>query len=315
MKFKNLKLLVSMSCLILILAACNEDDAAPRNMGSVQFEITDAPIDDASVKSVFVTVADIKVDGQSISGFNKTTIDVLAFQNGNTSFLADTELEAKTYTDLTLVLDFENDENGDQPGCYVAEEDGSTKHPLFSSSNEISVQSNFEVISDLESKVVVDFDLRKCVQRENKQDDQYEFVSNAEFRSGIRVVTKNETGVVKGKCNDSVSNSDKIVVYAYKKGEYNRDTETSAQGQSEIEFANAVSSSSVNASGNFEMHFLEKGDYELVYCSYKENAQNEMKLEGTLMIGVLGTINLSSVSVDAAATVDVEVNVSGMLPL
>ena len=111
MKFKNLKLLVSMSCLILILAACNEDDAAPRNMGSVQFEITDAPIDDASVKSVFVTVADIKVDGQSISGFNKTTIDVLAFQNGNTSFLADTELEAKTYTDLTLVLDFENDEN------------------------------------------------------------------------------------------------------------------------------------------------------------------------------------------------------------
>jgi len=298
-----------------ILFSCGDDESASTLRGSARFEITDAPIDDASVKSVFVTVTEIKADGKTISGFNKTTIDVLAFQNGDTKFLADTELEAKSYSELTLVLDFESDENGNSPGCYVAEEDGNTKHPLASASNEIKVQADFDVSPGVDANVVIDFDLRKCVQREDDSTDKYEFVSTTEMQSGIRVVSKTEAGVVKGNCNDSVSGSDKVVVYAYKKGTYNRDAEVKGQGQSNIEFANAESSSTVNASGNFQLHFLEKGDYELVYCSYKENAENEMELKGTLVVNVLGGLDVNALSVGAGLSIDVSVVVTGMISI
>jgi len=315
MKLKNSFLLLTVFAIVFLLISCGEDDSSSDLNGSARFEITDAPIDDASVKSVFVTVAEIKADGKTISGFNKTTIDVLAFQNGDTKLLADTKLEAKSYSELTLVLDFENDENGNSPGCYVEEEDGNTKHPLTSSSNELTVQADFDISATVDANIVVDFDLRKCVQREDNGNDNYEFVSKTELQSGIRVVNRNEAGVVKGNCNDSVSDSDKIVVYAYKKGSFNRDTEVSGQGQSNIEFANAESSANVDVNGNFQMHFLEQGQYELVYCSYKENSNNEMELTGTLQVNVLGNLDLSSIAVGASLSVDVSVVVTGMIPL
>jgi hypothetical protein len=47
--------------------------------------------------------------------------------------------------------------------------------------------------------------------------------------------------------------------------------------RSNIEFSNAISSSSLDANGNFELHFLEEGDYQINYCSYEENSTIEIE--------------------------------------
>jgi hypothetical protein len=38
----------------------------------LKIELTDAPIDDTRVEGVFVTIADVKVDGQSLEGIQQS---------------------------------------------------------------------------------------------------------------------------------------------------------------------------------------------------------------------------------------------------
>lgn len=302
--------------LLFAYSACTEDDTdSSSTTGSVRFEITDAPIDDASVSAVFVTVTDIQVDGQSLQGFNKTTVNVLALQNGNTELLGNTDLEVGSYSDVTLVLDFEVDANGNSPGCYIQETGGTVKHKLESTSNELSLAADVLVEANQQATFVMDFDLRKTVTREDNQGDNYEFVSQSELEAGIRIVAESRTGVIAGSASDMISNSDKIVVYAYKRGEYNQNTEVSGQGQSNVEFANAVSSAQVDANGNYSIHFLEEGDYELNFLSYRENSAGEMELNGSLSVDVVGSLNLGAINVSAQSSTSVDVIVTGILPL
>lgn len=313
---KNLFVLLVAVSMLTVFTSCEKDDDGSELTGSARFEITDSPIDDASVEGAFVTVSEIKVDGKSVEGFNKTTIDVLAYQNGATKLLADAELEAKTYSSVTLVLDYETDANGNSPGCYIKEAGSDVKHKLASTSNEITISHNLIVAANQQSNWVFDFDLRKCVKREdNGANDQYEFVTPAELEAGIRVVAKGSAGVIKGNCNNAATAADKVVVYAYKKGEYNRNTEINGQGASNVEFSNAVASTTVDASGNYELHFLEEGDYELHFCSYDENTDGESEIKGTLLLDILGSLDLTALSLDASATLTVNVAVTGLLPL
>src|SRR6266850_399275 len=89
---------------MFMLPACNRSNE-PMGRGEAEFQITDAPSDDASIKGVVVTVADIMVDGKSISGFAKQTIDLKTYQEGNTKLLGTAQLDAKSYNSITLVLD------------------------------------------------------------------------------------------------------------------------------------------------------------------------------------------------------------------
>lgn len=297
--------------------ACDDDDSTDSTSlnGTARFEITDAPIDDASVSAVFVTVTDVQVDGQSIEGFNTTTVDVLALQNGNTDLLASTELEAGSYSNVTLTLDFDTDANGNSPGCYVEENGGAIKHKLESTSNELTLAADVFIEASQQVTFVMDFDLRKTVQREDNQGDDYEFVSQSELEAGIRVVAESETGVISGTFSDMLSNSDKVVVYAYKTGEYNQSVETSGQGRSNIEFANAVSSAQIDANGNYSLHFLEEGEYELHYFSFEENSSGETELSASLTVDVIGSLNLNAINLSAQSTTSVNVVVTGFLPI
>ncbi|MFT4536597.1 MAG: hypothetical protein ACJA1A_000935 [Saprospiraceae bacterium] len=315
MTFKKISFLLTFIGISILFFSCQNNDDSNELQGSVKFEITDAPIDDANVKGAFVTIAEIKVDGEAIEGFNKTTIDVLAYQNGDTKLLANSDLDAKSYSEVTFVLDFETDASGNSPGCYVEEQEGNVKHKLTSASNEITINHNFEVAAESQSEFVVDFDLRKCIKKEQNSNDKYEFVLKSEMEAGIRVVSKSKVGIIKGNCDDLFSSSDKVVVYAYQKGTYQRDTEVQGQGQSNIEFSKAETSSSLDANGNFELHFLEEGEYEIHYCSYEENSDGEMELKGTLEVNVLGALDLGAISVGASASVEINVLVTGLLSI
>lgn len=131
-----LKLVALATVMIFTFAQCEEgvtttEPTDPQEKsGQANFEITDAPIDDASVEGVFVTITAIKVDGETYDGFSgKQTINLTNYQEGNTKVLGMGELDAQSYSEITLVLDYEMDAMGDAPGCYVATVDG-MKHDL-----------------------------------------------------------------------------------------------------------------------------------------------------------------------------------------
>jgi hypothetical protein len=296
----------------LVLFSCNKDDSG-KDRGTVQIEITDSPADDANVKAVFVTVADVKVDGKSLEGFSKTTVEISALQNGLTEALCNTELDAGAYSEITLVLDYDQDASGAAPGCYVVDA-GGLKKKLSSQASEIKLAYNFAIEAEKSLNLVADFDLRKCIARAGAA-GEYTFATKAEMEKGIRVVRKDRCGKIEGDFSDLLSNSDKVVVYAYKKGSFNKGVETKAQGASGVQFSNAVCSAAVGANGKFELHFLEAGEYEIHFASYKQNAQGEMALNAMLSVDVLNSINLGAISVSASASVFIDVLVTGLLPL
>lgn len=298
----------------ITMFSCEKSDI-DESKGTARIEITDAPIDDANVKSTFVTIADVKLDGKSVEGFSKVTIDLLAYQKGNTKVLGIANLDAKTYSNVTLVLDYEKDQNGAAPGCYVQETNG-TRHALVSTVNEITLNYNYLVQAGQQTDLVVDFDLRKAIKRQDNTTDKYDFVTAAELNTALRVAAKSKAGVIKGKVQDVISQSDKVVVYAYKKGQYNRNTEVDGQGASDIEFKNAVTSATVDASGNYELHFLETGEYELVIAGYtKNNSTGQMSLKGTLTANSTNSLNLGLLNLNAGAALTVDVLVTALLPL
>ncbi len=314
MTFKSkISRLFIFSILSLSIVACNKDNTS--SPGQVNFEVTDAPFDDVEVQSVFVTVASVKVDGKTIDNFNgKATFDIAAYQRGQTKGLGSTNLASGTYSNVTLVLDNEKDQSGNAPGCYVLTKSGQKKAiTAASATSEIVLNGQFKSYADKSSTAVMDFDLRKTIVSNGTSG--YKFVSNSEMTSGIRIVGKSETGVIKGSTADaSATASEKIVVYAYKKGTYNKATEMQGQGSSGVEFKNAVTSS-VASNGSYELHFLEAGDYELHCISYKDsNKDGKLEIQGEFQASLLGSLNITALSVAANATVTANINMTAVLP-
>ncbi|MBT8281179.1 MAG: DUF4382 domain-containing protein [Muriicola sp.] len=299
---------------IFLFQSCSKDDNEADMSGETydtSFKITDAPIDNANVEGVFVTITDVKVDGNSLEGFNATTVNLAALVNGQTATLGNLDLAARTYSNMELVLDYETDVEGNSPGCYVALANGA-KDKLTASANTISVNDSFEVFANTTNEVVFDFDLRKTIKEEQGTlESDFEFVSMSELSAGIRTVNEETTGEISGAANDAEDTSDRIVVYAYEKGTFNAETETNGQGESNVTFKNAVTSSVVNSTtGSYTLSFLEEGEYELVFASY--NKDGDVFYFNALLEAESTTgLNLGAINVSSALQISANVTITG----
>ncbi|HTH55830.1 MAG TPA: DUF4382 domain-containing protein [Cyclobacteriaceae bacterium] len=255
------------------LAACHKDE--PAGVGTAEIQMTDAPSDDASIKSVFVTVTAVRVDGKAISGFNTQTIDLKAYQEGNVTSLGTTQLASGTHGQITFVLDVDHDANGNTPGCYVQTVDNA-KYKLGAAGNiEVTVAKTWNLTANATTTIVADFDVRKSIRWSADNTIRYAFVNADNLNASVRVVDKAKAGMVSGTyAEQNSSNADKIIVYAYKKGTFNAATETQAQGDDAIYFKNAVSSAEVKGtvSQTFKIAYLEDGDYEFHFAAYSKDA-------------------------------------------
>lgn len=304
---------LALIALVGMMSCSKNDDAAMEGESyNTSFEVTDAPIDNAEVEAVFVTIANVSVDGKSLEGFTATTINLAALVNGKTEALGNLDLQAKSYSSIVFELDFDKDVNGDAPGCYVEKANGE-KDALVASSNKITINDTFEVLANATNVIVVDFDLRKTIKEEKDGlSSDFNFVTMAELTAGIRTVNAELTGKISGSANDANNTSDKIIVYAYEKGTFNADVETQGKGESEVTFANAVTSAEVkNLSGSYSLDFLEEGEYELIFASYKEDDNSEFYFNALLNVESTTGLNLGAIEVSSAIQISANVTVTG----
>lgn len=310
---KNLiGIITTVLAVALAFTSCQKDNSGNSGSASTTIKVTDAPIDDANVSGAFVTITDVKLDGQSVQGFTKITIDLMAYQNGATKTLGNFNLQGKTYSSITFVLDFDADASGNAPGCYVLGT-GGTKHKLQTTTNTFTVTKNFTLQSASSNSIIADFDLRKIITHQSGTADHFDFVTAAELQSSVRLVVENQTGTISGTLTGNTSGSEKVIAYAYKKGTFNRTAEMQASGASGIEFKNAISSSLVSGTGSYKLNFLEAGDYEIHFASYKDtDANNEFELKGTLI--VTSGIDILGLTVNSNTTLTANVLASGVLP-
>ncbi|MGB7394403.1 MAG: DUF4382 domain-containing protein [Pricia sp.] len=300
---------------LLTMTSCSkndEDDSTTMEAEAynTSFKITDAPVDHANVEAVFVTISDVKVDGTSLEGFSKTTIELSALVDGKTETLGNLDLEAGSYSSIELELDYATDAAGNAPGCYVATVDGE-KDKIEASASSIDVGDTFEVFAEASNEVVIDFDLRKTIKEEQGSfPSDFEFVSMSELSAGIRALNEKSTGMIEGSADDS-GDFEKIVVYAYKKGSFDAEAETKGKGESNVTFANAVTSSAVaSADGFYSLNFLSEGDYELVFASYTKDG-DQFFFNALLEAESTTGLDLGAISVTSTLQLSADVTITG----
>ncbi|WP_072763435.1 DUF4382 domain-containing protein [Arenibacter nanhaiticus] len=304
--------LAGIALMAMVSCSKNDDTAMEGESYNTSFEVTDAPIDNADVEAVFVTIANVTVDGKALEGFSATTVNLAALVNGKTAALGNLDLQARSYSDIVFELDFDKDVNGDAPGCYVEKANGE-KDALVAASNKIKITDSFEVLAQAKNVIVIDFDLRKTIKEEKSAlSSDFDFVTMSELSAGIRTVNKETTGKISGTASDSQNTSDKIIVYAYKKGTFNADVETKGKGESGVTFANAVTSAEVKKgiTSSYSLDFLEEGEYELIFASYKEEG-NGFSFNSLLEVESATGLKLGLIDVNSALNLTVNVKVTG----
>lgn len=314
MKTRKVLILPVMILFTLFMVQCNNDDGFEMNKGEVNIEMTDAPADNADVKGTFITVADVKINGKSIDGFSKQTIEISAYHSGEVTMLAKHQLEAGTYNEISLVLDTEHDVHGNSPGSYVLTTDGQ-KHELNVESGsklEISISKEFSIGYDSTTNLVLDFDLRKSIVADSTDSGemQYGFVSETEMNNAVRIVDKEESGKIKGTVEGEFDSKSEVYVYLYRKGEFNILTETNGFGSSNVLFAHAVTSAKLQSDGSYILPFVEEGEYEIHVASYSNgllgNRFHAMLNANASILGML----LNSINVFADATTEINIRIS-----
>lgn len=301
--------------LVFFVSCSTDDDTVDPGAETYQTQVylTDAPVDNPNVAAVFVTVAEVKVNGKSIEGFNKTTINLSSLQNGRTELLGSLQLQSGPTSQIVLVLDNETDASGASPGNYVLTANGEKK-ALVSASEQISINDSAEILQSTSNEIILDFDLRKTVV--SPASEEYEFASDTQLSNSIRAVNKANAGTISGKVTDfGNAKSKAMVAFAYEKGAYAAsERNPNAEG---VRFAKAVSSARVNQdTGEFELHFIKNGDYEMHFVSYSDdNADGRLELKGEVGATSATGINLSGFSLESGATVNLSVKFTGILNL
>ncbi|MCB0667430.1 MAG: DUF4382 domain-containing protein, partial [Saprospiraceae bacterium] len=262
----------------------------------------------------------ISISGIVLSDTNmmkeKTSIDLLAYQNGNTKSLGIFEVPARTYDHISLELDLQEDAFGNIPGCFVATQEGK-KHNLYPSTLLHKVLTlpleNLEVAPDENIQLLLDFDLRKLIRYgASATEIKYQFIDDRSMEEAIRVLDLSQTGGIKGKFLDETNQDFKMLVHAYQSGTFSRSREIRASETDLPNFYGAVNSSLIDSDGEFNLPFLSKGSYQLVFCAISKGGENEL-------IGILDATGISgsaldNIHVEPGNQVQVEGTINEILP-
>ncbi len=310
---KNQNSKLGLFIMLFLFGSCEKSVFAPQtnindsqaSQGGLKMSITDAPIDSPDVKGAFITISEIKVDGKVFEGFKgPKTVNLLELQNGNTLQLGSDQVAAGSYSKIQLLINASSDDQGNSPGCYITKSNGSKETLELSGNGSTEIElrpKNFQVNENQELEIIMDFDLRKSIKSKN---NDFAFVTKGELTAAVRAEIKNNTGSIKGKLENSAGNE--LVVYVYKKGSFNANTETKGQGSSNIMFAKAITSAKINADGSFTLSYLPEGEYE-IYC---EKKSNNISTGLDVLVNLESSVNLKSVPVKAGAQTSLNLSIN-----
>ena len=195
---------------------------------------------------------------------------------------------------------------------------GNVKHNLAvegETQGEVTISKPFEVEANTESSLVVDFDIRRAIVREEDEstETEYRFTTEAELENAVRVVSENNTGNISGKVNMLFASENETYVFVYHKGEFNNSVESQGQGNSNVLFANAVTSAKADSEGNYKLSFLEEGEYEIHVVSFSKMDGHSMFSGFLNATSAVAGILLNNVSISSNTQLVLNIDVSGSI--
>ena len=136
----------------------------------------------------------------------------------------------------------------------------------------------------------------------------YSLGANPELDGYLRFDDENYSGSLKGTYSGQIKSKEEVAVYVYKKGQFKAGSEL--KGSDGIRFKNAVASAMVNkgpAAHTYQIHFLDKGQYEVHFVSYEEGTTGSLVMRSELEVDTHPEVNLTEIEIKAGieATIDV----------
>ena len=276
-----MKLLSRLSILLLAVLGAVAFQACPQlATTNVAMSLYDAPVDDPLYAGVYLTITGITVNGKEVDDFpGKMTLEVSALQDGITAQLAEAKMAPGVYDEIALILDYDKDEKGEAPGCYIQ----TTYERKIDLANGRTGQETILISRSLDLRdgedvnLIIDFDLRKTIRASQPGDvSEASLVPAAAIGQALRVVRESETGNVTGQLTlppALLNEANTFVIYAYPAGTFDRSREAVDTDGDGITFEGAVTSTRAQVWNSelpaaFSLYYLEPGDYDLVFEAY-----------------------------------------------
>ncbi|MGM0579294.1 MAG: DUF4382 domain-containing protein [Bacteroidota bacterium] len=251
--------------------------------GRASFYLTDGPLEAENVAEVVISISKVEVFGPegwtTVKEYeNPEAVNLLELQGGETFFLDEKELTSGLYDQIRLGLTGSVDAESETPAHYVKFDDESMEEIFIPSGN----QTGYKVVGDFTipdggvTSIIIDFDVRKSVV---KAGNSGQFI----LKPTLRLIEDADVGSIEGSVNGEVDGN--LVVYAYNGGEYDEsETEANADG---LVFANALTSANVDGAGNYNLAFLQSGNYDIVVASFdaEGNFQQVVAEESSVELG------------------------------
>ncbi|MGJ3235373.1 DUF4382 domain-containing protein [Marivirga sp.] len=258
---KNLWKIFGLVALVLFYGC----DRIESGNGRASFYLTDGPLEAENVSEVVISISKVEVFGPegwtTVKEYeNPEAINLLELQGGETFFLDEKELTSGLYDQIRLGLAASaTSEASQNPPHYVKFNDESVEEIFIPSGN----QTGYKIVGDFTipdggvTSIIIDFDVRKSVV---KAGNSGQFI----LKPTLRLIEDADVGSIEGSVTGEFDSN--LVVYAYNDGEYSEnEKEPDADG---VVFANAVTSSNVDAEGNYNLSFLPSGTYDIVIASF-----------------------------------------------
>jgi len=294
-----------------LLTSCSDNDQQQENATDqfpLQIRLTDAPIDDSNVEACYLSFTGVSVDGKSYMFESVKTVELSALVNGQTELLFDDYIHTDQFSEISLHLSLDKNAANQSPGCYIQRTDNVRDDLSVNGrlENEITVRldENLNVVD----KVILDIDLRKAISYSpvTSQNTNDMFAFTTPLGASVRTVGENHVKIEGTIHDDEAMGDDVIIVYAYQKGTFDLEKETTPDNMNGLLFANAINGARVNSEGRFEMHFMNKGDYELKIISYKRDDSGRLTANAMLEGGTGTSLGL----LDFTLNVDITLNMS-----
>jgi hypothetical protein len=251
---------------LVIFYGCDNNESGN---GKATFYLTDGPLEADNVSEVVISISKVEVSGPEgwvvVKEYETPqAINLLELQGGETFFLEETELASGQYNQVRLGLSSSGESaipSGTQTGYKIV--------------------GGFSIPDGGITSVIIDFDVRKSVV---KAGNSGKYI----LKPTLRLIEDANVGSIEGNVTGEFDGN--LVVYAYNDGEYNEnEKEPNADG---VVFANAVTSSNVDAEGNYNLSFLPSGTYDLVIASFDEDGnlievktqENDVELEAGVIL-------------------------------
>jgi hypothetical protein len=292
------KLIVAL-LISVIFYSCGDNNEVAKGRASIS--ITDAPIDDANVKAVWISILGVEAKGpdgwSTIETFSEPVkINLLSYQNGESYFLTDEEITAGSYNEIRLQLDIQEQIDGQlqNPGCYLEYKDATPDEPLFVPSGGQSgykVKGDFDVPAGGVVAVTLDFDVRKAIVVAGNSGKYI-------LKPTVRLVANQNAGLITGAFDAEANTYSKVIVFAYADNTFD-EAEIAEPAAGEVRFSNAISSSVITESNNYTLAFMESGIYDLYFAEFDDNGE---------FVGIIGSSN--DVTVEAGVTLTLDIAIS-----